>query len=90
MLLGDSPEDYDKHFILTADSDPAPKLPGRKVLDKAVIASDTDRTKNSTEDIRGILEGTDITGLMRGTFLLNRQIVSRSVAIRSYSMSTAF
>jgi len=25
MLLGDSPEDYDKHFILTADIDLDPK-----------------------------------------------------------------
>jgi hypothetical protein len=33
MLLGDSPEDYDKHFILTADID----LVGH-VFDKAVIA----------------------------------------------------
>jgi hypothetical protein len=34
MALGDSPEDYDKHFILTADIDLDPKLPGRKVLQK--------------------------------------------------------
>ena len=26
MLLGDSPEDYDKHFILTADIDLDPNL----------------------------------------------------------------
>jgi hypothetical protein len=38
MLLGESPEDYDKHFILTADIDLDPNLPGRKVFDKAVIA----------------------------------------------------
>ena len=38
MLLGESPEDYDKHFILTADIDLDPYLPGRKVFDKAVIA----------------------------------------------------
>ena len=37
MLLGDSPEDYDKHFILTADIDLDPNLPGRKVFDKAII-----------------------------------------------------
>ena len=37
MLLGDSPEDYDKHFILTADIDLDPNLPGRKVFDRAVI-----------------------------------------------------
>ena len=38
MLLGESPEDYDKHFILTTDTDLDPNLPGRKVFDKAVIA----------------------------------------------------
>jgi len=27
MLLGDSPEDYDKHFILTADIDLEPQPP---------------------------------------------------------------
>jgi hypothetical protein len=29
ILLGDSPEDYDKHFVLTADVDLDPKLPGQ-------------------------------------------------------------
>ena len=43
MLLGESPDDYDKNFILTADVDLDPKLPGRKVFDKAVIAPDNDR-----------------------------------------------
>jgi len=38
MMLGETPEDYDKHFILTADIDLDPNLPGRKVFDKAVIA----------------------------------------------------
>jgi hypothetical protein len=38
MLLGNSPDDYGKHFIVTADIDLAPTLPGRKVFDKAVIA----------------------------------------------------
>jgi hypothetical protein len=32
MLLGDSPEDYDKHFILTADIDLDPNLPNGKVF----------------------------------------------------------
>ena len=41
MLLGESPEDYDKYFILTADIDLDPKLPDGKVFDKAVIAPDT-------------------------------------------------
>jgi hypothetical protein len=38
MALGDSPQDHNKHFILTADIDLDPNLPGRKVFDKAVIA----------------------------------------------------
>jgi len=42
ILLGETPEDYDKHFILTADIDLDPNLPGRKVFDKAVIAPDMD------------------------------------------------
>ena len=41
MLLSDSPEDYDKHFILTADIDLDPNLPGRKVFNKAVIGAGT-------------------------------------------------
>ena len=42
IALGETPADYDKHFILTADIDLDPNLPGRKVFDKAVIAPDTD------------------------------------------------
>lgn len=38
MTLGQTVKDYDKHFILTADIDLAPGLPGRKTFDKAVIA----------------------------------------------------
>ena len=38
IALGEDPNDYDKHFILTADIDLDPNLPGRKVFDKAVIA----------------------------------------------------
>ena len=37
ILLGDDSEDYDKHFIMTADIDMNPDLPGRKVFDRAVI-----------------------------------------------------
>lgn len=37
IALGETPEDYDKHFILTADIDLDPNLPGRKVFDQAVI-----------------------------------------------------
>jgi len=38
IALGRTPADYDKHFLLTADIDLDPKLPGRKVFDDAVIA----------------------------------------------------
>ncbi len=38
MLLNETPEDYDKHFIMTVDIDLDPNLPGRKVFDRAVIA----------------------------------------------------
>ena len=41
IALGETPEDYDKHFILTADIDLDPNLPGRKVFDRAVIAPAT-------------------------------------------------
>jgi hypothetical protein len=44
IALGHSPEDYDKHFILTADIDLDPNLPGGKVFDEAVVAPDTDPT----------------------------------------------
>jgi len=39
IALGETPADYDEHFILTADIDLDPNLPGRKVFDKAVIPS---------------------------------------------------
>jgi hypothetical protein len=59
ILLGDSPEDYDRHFILTADIDLDPNLPGRKVFDKAVIAPDTDQAKE-------YFQGTPFTGVFDG------------------------
>jgi hypothetical protein len=50
MLLGETPDDYDKHFILTNDIDLDPNLPDRTVFDRAVIAPDTD---NSQGDFQG-------------------------------------
>jgi hypothetical protein len=44
IALGNEPNDYNKHFILTANIDLDPNLPGRKVFDRAVIAPDTDLT----------------------------------------------
>jgi hypothetical protein len=55
ILLGDSPDDYDKHFILTADIDLDPNLPGRKVFDKAVIGLNYDTP------FRGIFDGNGYT-----------------------------
>ena len=74
IALGETPADYDKHFILTADIDLDPNLPGGKVFDKAVIAPDVvndvtgkldagwdfvGETANGTEDLWWILEGKD-------------------------------
>jgi len=59
IALSESPEDYDKHFILTADIDLDPNLPGRKVFDKAVIAPDTNDTKD-------YFEGVSFTGAFDG------------------------
>jgi hypothetical protein len=58
IALGETPEDYDKHFILTADIDLDPNLPGRKIFDKAVIAPDTDPAYG--------LQGTSFTGVFDG------------------------
>jgi hypothetical protein len=52
MLLGSSPEDYDKHFILIADIDLNPNLPNSKIFDRAVIAPDTNDVKNGFQGAR--------------------------------------
>ncbi len=39
IALGDDPNDYDKHLVLTADIDLDPNLPGGKVFDRAVIGT---------------------------------------------------
>jgi hypothetical protein len=59
LLLGDSPQDYDKHFILTDDIDLDPNLPGNKVFDKAVIAWDTDTGHSG-------FQGTSFSGVFDG------------------------
>jgi len=59
IALGDSPEDYDRHFILTADIDLDPNLPGQKVFTKAVIAADTN-------DTAVWFQGTSFTGVFDG------------------------
>jgi hypothetical protein len=60
ILLGESPADYDKHFLLTADINLDPNLPGRKVFDKAVIAPDTDPVKD-------YYQGTSFNGIFDGS-----------------------
>ena len=60
IALGETPEDYDKHFILTADIDLDPNLPGRKVFDKAVIAP------ASNVDVSPWVEGTPFKGVFDG------------------------
>ena len=59
IALDETPADYDKHFVLTADIDLDPNLPGRKVFDKAVIAPDTNLAKES-------FQGTPFTGVFDG------------------------
>jgi hypothetical protein len=61
MLLGESPDDYDKHFILTADIDLNPNLPGRKVFDRAIVAPDVNEVDNYFQGtpFSGILDGKD-------------------------------
>jgi len=61
MLLGETPEDYDQYFILTADIDLDPNLPGRKVFDRAVIAPDM-----YPHDTRSDFQGTAFTGVFDG------------------------
>jgi hypothetical protein len=59
LMLGETPEDYDKHFILTADIDMDPNLPGGKVFNRAVIASDNNDIESGFQGIpfAGVFEG---------------------------------
>jgi len=60
IALGETPENYDKHFILTADIDLDPNLPGRKMFDRAVIAPDVgggDKWAFQGSPFTGIFEG---------------------------------
>ena len=59
IRLGDSLQDYDKHFILTADLDLDPHLPGRKVWTKALIAPNSDSGNWR-------FQGTPFTGVFDG------------------------
>ena len=59
IALGNEPNDYDKHFILTADIDLDPNLPGGVVFDRAVIAPDTN-------DFERGFQGSSFTGVFDG------------------------
>ncbi len=59
MLLGESPEDYDKHFIMIDDIDLDPNLPGGNVFDRAVIAPDVDPNDSD-------FQGSSFTGVFDG------------------------
>jgi hypothetical protein len=59
ILLGQSPQDYSKHFLLTADIDLDPRLPGRKVFDNAVLAPDAN-------DASEKFEGASFVGIFNG------------------------
>jgi len=69
IALGETPADYGKHFILTADIDLDPNLPGRKVFDRAVIAPDTN------PNAEWVFDGTAFTGVFDG----NRHSISHLV-----------
>jgi len=70
IALGETPEDYDKHFLLTANIDLDPNLLGGWVFHKAVIAPDTDPA------ISGF-QGTFFTGLFEG----NRHTISHLTVV---------
>jgi hypothetical protein len=58
IALGETPEDYDKQFILTDDIDMDPNLPGGQVFNRAVIAPDMNDVRNFQGDaFLGSLDG---------------------------------
>lgn len=75
IALGERLQDYDKHFMLTADIDLDPNLPGRKVFDKAVIGAAESPTASE-----GSNRATPFTGVFdgRGHVISNLTIVGGS------------
>jgi len=61
IALGETPEDYAKHFILTRDIDLDPNLPDGKVFTGAVIAPDTNPNDRYSD-----FQGTSFTGFFDG------------------------
>ncbi len=60
IALGETPGDYNKHFILTADIDLDPSLPGRTVFAEAVIAPAVPTNTNP------YVQGTSFAGVFDG------------------------
>jgi hypothetical protein len=59
LLLADSPPDYDKHFLLTADLDLDPHLPGGRIWTRAPVAPNSDPDSRS-------FQGTPFAGVFDG------------------------
>jgi hypothetical protein len=59
LALAADANDYNQYFILTADIDLDPNLPGRQVFTTAVIARDTDNSNYS-------FDGVSFTGVFDG------------------------
>jgi hypothetical protein len=59
LTLAATTDDYDKYFVLTANIDLKPNLPGRRLFTTAVIAPDTDNSNDS-------FEGTPFIGVFDG------------------------
>ena len=59
MRLGETPDDYDKHFIMTHDVNLAPKFPVLTISDRAIIAPDTN-------DVESGFQGIPFTGVFDG------------------------
>ena len=59
LTLAANTDDYDKYFVLTADIDLKPNLPGRRLFTTAVIAPDTDNSNDSFDGIpfTGVFDG---------------------------------
>ena len=59
ITLGETPEDYDKHFIMTNDVNLAPTFSGGKIFDKAIVAPDTNDTDTGFQGISfaGVFDG---------------------------------
>ena len=65
IALGESPDDYSKHFILTADIDLDPNLPGRRAFAGAVIGGPLAQAELPVPEVEGD-QDTPFTGVLDG------------------------